>query len=112
MPASVPLGTDDSTQTGKISEAVVAAILWDLADSTSETKDTLARRDSVFAALGYLKSSNFADRGVVGADLVDFLDGWFCLQQGDKGTATTGVTGNVVGIHQFPYDFAAVADCR
>ena len=52
------------------------------------------------------------DRGVAGADLVNVLDGWFCKGLGERGDASSGVEGIVKGIHQFPYDFAAVADCR
>jgi hypothetical protein len=31
---------------------------------------------------------------------------------GDRGDATTGVEGIVKGLFHFPYDFAALADCR
>jgi hypothetical protein len=112
LPAGVPLGTSDATQTGSLSEALVAAMLWDLADATGEAKDTLARRDAVFAALAYLGGAAFADRGTAGADMVDALDGWFCRGAGDRGDATSGVEGNVVGIHAFNYDFASVPSCR
>jgi hypothetical protein len=112
LEAAIPLATSDGTPSGDVSEALVAAVLWDLADATNETKDTLAKRQGVFAALAYLGGPHFADRGVAGRDLVDALDGWFCRGQGDRGDASSGVEGNVVGLHQFPYDFAAVASCE
>ena len=112
LEAAIPLGTSDGTLTGDVSEAVVAAVLWDLADGVNEPKDTLTKPQSVFAALDYLRDPNVANRGAAGRDLVDALDGWFCRGQGDRGDAGTGVEANVVGLHQFPYDFAAMDSCR
>jgi hypothetical protein len=108
-----PLGTSDGTQNGNVSEDIVAAILVDLADdSPAEAKDTVARGDATFSALAALALPTLPDRGVAGADLVNALDGWFCKALGDRGDANSGVEGIVKGIHQFPYDFAPVADCR
>ncbi len=108
---SIPSGTSDQTQNGRLSETRLTAILWDLADSTNETGDTVSAVDAVFAAASYLKGA-FADRGVAGADLVDFLDGWFCKGFGQRGDATSGVQGIVVGLHGFPYDFATLPSCN
>lgn len=111
----IPLGTSDDTQTGNLSELVVASILWDLTDTTNEAMDTLSSASSshtrVFNALSYVRSDSFVDRGVAGVDLVDFLDGWFCLGNGNEGNATTGVRGIVIGLHDFNYDFADVESC-
>ncbi len=108
-----PFGTSDGTQNGNVSEDIVSGILLDLADnSPAEAKDTVARPDAVFSALGAAALPTLPDRGVNGTDLVNVLDGWFCKSLGDRGDATSGVEGIVKGIHQFPYDFAAVADCR
>lgn len=112
LDADIPLGTSDGTQTGDLSEALVSAVLWDIADATNEPKDTLAKRDALFGALKYLGGASFVDRAATGADLVDVLDGWFCLGNGDKGDATSGIQANVVGLHQFNYDFAMAASCR
>jgi hypothetical protein len=112
LASTVPLGTSDGTQSGNHSEALVSAVLWDLTDSTNEAKDTLASRNGVFSALAYLKSASFSDRATAGADLVDFLDGWFCRGHASEGDATTGVRGNAIGLHQFNYDFATLASCR
>lgn len=109
---AIPLGTADGTQTGALSESLVGAALWDLLDGTNETQDTLTRRDAVFGALHYLGGPHFADRGVGGADLLDALDGWFCLGHGQRGDAVSGVEGNVTGMHQFAYDFAPVPSCQ
>ena len=112
--ANVPLGTSDGTQTGNLSEAVVAGILWDLADSTNggESQDTVAKPNAVFAAMRQLSNSTPADRGVAGADLVNFLDAWFCLGNDSRGSSTNGVEGITLGIHQFPYDFATISACN
>ena len=58
------------------------------------------------------RGPGFVDRGVAGRDLVDALDGWACLGLGDLGDATSGLQGNVVGLHQFDYDFAPQPSCR
>jgi len=108
----VPAGTDNGTQTGKLSEITVAAVMWDLADKSNESKDTLSNEKGVFSALLYLKSASFANRGNAGADLVDFLDGWFCKGHNNRGDANKGVQGSVVGLHSFNYDFAAVPSCK
>jgi hypothetical protein len=113
-----PLGTDDGKIDGKLSEALVAAIMWDLHDSTNETngankpKDTVSNTTGVFNALGYLKSSKFSDRGHTGADLTDFLDGWFCLGNKSRGDANTGVEGIVNGMFEFPYDYPTLTSCK
>jgi hypothetical protein len=111
LASSVPLDTSDSTQNGNLSEAVVAAVLWDLADVTNESRDTLDEEAGVFSAAGYLGSSSYNDRGTSGADLVDFLDGWFCRGNSSVGDEDEGVTG-VLKIVSFPYDFATVPSCE
>jgi hypothetical protein len=115
-PAKKTKGNEGGKLEGNISEAIVSAVLLDLADSSNETKDTLAKQASVFMIMtGYLQSGNskFKDRGVEGRDLVDFLDGWFCLGYGEKGEDDkTGVRGNVVGLHELSYDFKEVTSCK
>jgi hypothetical protein len=112
LATAIPLGTSDGTPAGAVSEAVVGAVLWDLLDPTNEAGDTLAARDAVFGALGYLGGPHFTDRGAAGTDLVDALDGWFCLGHGARGDASSGVEGNAVGLHHFGYDFAPLPSCR
>ena len=89
---------------GKVGEALVAAVLWDLMDPPGETQafgsdaaggvaaaSTSAAMvvDDVDMALGstystlqrYLSSSDWVDRGRRARDLVDFLDGWTCYRR-------------------------------
>jgi hypothetical protein len=110
LDGGIPLGTSDSTQNGNLSEAVVAAALWDLADAENESGDTLSNEDAVLNAASYLKGAAFQDRGTAGADLVDFLDGWFCRGNGSRGDAGSGVQG-IVSSLRFPYDFAPRPSC-
>lgn len=116
LPYNIQKGNDGAVLDGNVNEANVTAVLWDLYDTANETKDNLGSKSSavwtVFTT--YLKSgyANFNDRGVAGRDTVDFLDGWFCLQYGDKGTDdTTGVRGIVVGLSELSYDFPDLAAC-
>jgi hypothetical protein len=117
LPASKPLGNQDNVLAGSLSEAVVAGVLLDLFDASNETNDTLSDKSTAiwrvfttYLANGFAK---FADRGAAGRDLVDFLDGWFCLGYGDKGADDAkGVRGIVKTLHVLSYDFADVASCK
>jgi len=108
----VPQGTSDFTIRGDLPEAVVDGILWDLADSTNEGRDTITNRAAVFAALGKLRPFFYGDRATFGADLVDLLDKWFCLGHGMRGDANSGVQGILALNNHFPYDFPAVVPCN
>ncbi|HPQ69072.1 MAG TPA: hypothetical protein PKW95_08070 [bacterium] len=116
LPSSKPLGNKDDKLEGKLSEAVVAAVLLDLDDATNETKDTISSKTTAIWTImtSYLKEGygKFHDRGVAGRDLVDFLDGWFCLGFGDEGDNTKGVKGNVKGLHKLSYDFKNLDSCK
>ena len=112
LSARIPRGTHNDFDFGNLSEALVAAILWDLADSTNEDRDTLSRQTAVFGALRKLGEPGFdTDGGAIKADLVDFLNAWFCLGHGERGDATSGIEGNVVGMHEFNYEFPALEPC-
>src|SRR5439155_8954122 len=54
----------------------------------------------------WLPSPRFSDRGGPGRDLVDYLDGWFCLGLGDRDKMTP-----ILQHEQFAYDFAGPATC-
>lgn len=115
LPAGKPLGNKGDALDGNLSEAVVAAVLLDLYDATNESKDTLSGKSTAIWTIltTYLNdSAKFSDRGVTGRDLVDFLDGWFCLGYGDKGDDDEGVQGNVSGLHELSYDFPTLTSCR
>ena len=116
-PATKPLGNEGNKLEGNVSEIVIAAVLMDLFDASNETNDTLSDKSTAiwnvfttYLANGFAK---FADRGAAGRDLVDFLDGWFCLGYGDKGdNDTEGMRGIVTTLHSLSYDFAALPSCQ
>ncbi|HCP44821.1 MAG TPA: hypothetical protein DIU15_02155 [Deltaproteobacteria bacterium] len=112
LPSSIPLGTRSGNFSGSISEAVVSAVLWDMHDTTNESKDTLSGLNGPHwkVLTGYLGEDTDeydGGRGAGGRDLMDFLDGWLC-HHGDAYNGSDdskGLRGNVKGIHQVPYDF-------
>ena len=119
----IPFGTSDGSQSGLVSEAVVAAVLWDLADEASDTRlyrdgddivvvaqDSTHNPSGVFRALGSLHADYwtarslvplFFDRGFRGVDLVDFLDQWGC-RVGDGMSPNTDISQATL-IVEFPY---------
>jgi hypothetical protein len=114
LPSSITLGNVGDVLDGNVSEAVVSAVLWDLYDNTNETLDTLGGKSTAIWKIltTYLKGTNFINRGKTGVDTVDFLDGWFCLGYGSEGNATTGMMGNVSGLHELNYDFKTLDSCK
>jgi hypothetical protein len=103
------LGTDGSSMEGNLSEWLVAETLWDLFDdSPGETFDRISRpvADILLPEHIYFRSSALAMRGAPGVDLVDYLDGWFCLGLGGEDDMA-----KLLQEKQFPYDFAGPADC-
>ncbi len=104
-------GTEGNVLGGNMSEAVVAAILWDLHDATNETYDNVTSRDDaiwgVFVGPFGLGSALSGDRGQTGHDLIDFLDAWIRAGYGDVGAhAEDGMQGIVFTLHQMiGYDF-------
>lgn len=84
----MPTPFASGTQGTDVSPHLVSAVLWDLLDPDDEVgDDILGGREGIYDVLfSYLPSSAYADRGVVGVDLTDFLDGWFCDNwQGQEG---------------------------
>jgi hypothetical protein len=104
-----PAASPGAGVTQPIGEYLVAEVLWDIADSHDDTGDTISMGPApVFDVIGnYFTSSGFADRGVTGVDLVDFLDGWFCRGHGE----TAGIRSIVNTTRGFPYDFQAPSSC-
>jgi hypothetical protein len=81
MGRTSPAGTEDGTQSGKVSEGLISYVLWDLLDSdTKEADDRFpgAELQTVGALFDYLPKKERKDRGGTDVDLVDFLDGWRC----------------------------------
>lgn len=109
-PAATPLGTLNGALDGTTDEIAVNAVIWDLLDTSNETKDTLSgRSEAIWKVLTvYLKSgyAKFADRGYPGRDLIDFLDGWICLGFGNEGADNnTGLRGAAIGLMAYPTGF-------
>lgn len=88
-------------------ELMVGAILW----KTSRGADGVPGlgAGAVFDVLGaYFVEEFFADRGVEGVDLVDFLDGLICRGH----PARMLIDEVVIGTHQFPYEYGGIANCQ
>ncbi|HVJ26371.1 MAG TPA: hypothetical protein VM493_02475, partial [Vicinamibacterales bacterium] len=106
-------GTDDKTQSGKVSESLVSYVIWDLLDSGSKEAHDLisgSERETVSSLFHYLPHDDRDDRGADGEDLVDLLDGWRCEDR--ERVSGTGLENRdrelrtlLVDTHQFPYDF-------
>lgn len=92
-----------------LSHYLVAAVLWDLADSANEEWDPIDRmRSAVYDSIfSYLPSSHYVDRGAPGVDLTDFLDGWFCRGW----DARDEIEALVINHFDFPYDFEGPTNC-
>jgi len=119
MPSPFAYRTSDGTMTGRVSEYLVAAALWDLADPSTALGagagdgpdddgvqgKALGIYDSVFH---FLNKQNLGgnERGVAGRDLVDFLDGWLC-----RGHASADALKAILDGRQFPYDMNAPSSC-
>jgi hypothetical protein len=102
-------GTSNGTLSGALSEHLVSAILWDLVDDAPGEDFDLVHRSSVEVlrpTREYLGSALLADRGAAGVDLVDYLDGWFCLGLGQRDEVAA-----VVDAQRFPYDYAGPQGC-
>jgi hypothetical protein len=104
-------GTDDGTSSGRISEARVSAVLWDLADSGRDRArvnnvnytDVLSSVQSAFQTLKEVKGKQH-DRGFAGPDLVDFLDEWICAGRSTwDASAGDNFRGLVTVLNGFPY---------
>jgi hypothetical protein len=91
-----------------VSEFLSAEVLWQITSGLSSGGGGKGTAP-VFDVLGsYFPAPAFADRGVSGVDLVDFLDGWFC-----RGHADQAFIQNIVSTrHQFPYDYATLPSCQ
>lgn len=78
----VPKGTDDSTSKGKMSEAVVAAIMWELQDPADSSGDDRVGglEDAMLRqALEVMKQDDALGRGTAGkTDLPDLIGGIAC----------------------------------
>lgn len=77
-------GTDDATLTGRVSERLVAAVLWDLADAGPTDDDPIAlTAPQVFDPLFTGIPTAPDDRGGPGVDLADYLAALGCAPDPD-----------------------------
>ena len=102
--------TSNGELNGDVSDRLVSAFLWDLADdSTSEVWDGIhgARAGIYDVLFTYFNMASWVDRGASGVDLVEFLDGWFCRGW----QKTTQIEDLIVNHRQFNYDFDGPLAC-
>jgi hypothetical protein len=89
-----------------VSEIMVAGILWDIDRGLNGLSG--AGDDPILDVMTqYLIENNFQDRGVAGADLVDFLDGWFCRGHSNLNLIEEAVEDEFT----FPYDYDGPSTC-
>ncbi len=103
---AAPTGT---TIGGDVSEDMVSEILWDVGDGGSGDDDPVTSAthvDVLRVGTTYLRTATLRAIGESGADLVDFLDGWFV---GDGLGTCAGVRDIVTTRRRFPYDYAGPA---
>ena len=101
-------GVDGNVVGGKVSEILVAALLWDLMDakgfSSKEAHDQVD--SSYWATLSafshYVATEAGGDRGADGPDLVDFIDGWRCYSPGVPQAKLEALLNE----RQFTYEYA------
>ena len=94
-----------------VSEYMVGELLWQLDwGSGGDTAGVGATGGQgpapIFDVLGHYFKGNahFKDRGVMGRDLVDFVDGLFCRDFEMKAAASTPVVQALLVGHGWPYD--------
>lgn len=110
--ANVPLERDnmgDPTQplTQNVGEYLVAGSLWALSSAGVDRNAQIAKALNV--SLRYFTRTPPPDRGVVGVDFVDFLDGYLCVNMGADRSV---IERYVVMQRRFPYDFDFTGVCR
>jgi hypothetical protein len=102
-------GTGGDSLDGKISEDLVSGFLWDLYDDLpAEDFDSVHLHPSAVLSPthAYFRGPSFRDRGAPGVDLVDYLDGLFCLGQARR----TDLEPLLIS-RRFPYDFNGPPRC-
>ncbi len=90
-----------------VSEWLVAGAQYAMFRASTDV-DGQTRR-AMRALTGYLRRTPTPDRGEPGVDLVDYLDGYLCENDGaDRAT----IQSYLVTMRRFPYDFGYAAVCR
>ena len=99
-------GTEGNRLDGEVSEYLVGSLLWDLFDDGTEEFDHLVTpRDLMLSPLWFYLPQ-YEDRGYEGVDLVDWLDGWFCLGLNERLQVQ-----EILENRRFPYDFPELNSC-
>jgi hypothetical protein len=96
------LGTDDGTQTGFLSEILPTAGMWAMGVTDSDPS-------GVFTGMGSIKgmpATNSSARDFIGADFVDFLDGWFCTGNDLHTQLQVQINTRLM----FPYDYVTLSN--
>lgn len=105
LDSKYPLGTETGSQFSNVGEVLVSAGMWAIAVPNNKP-------NAVFDAIGSLKPMSPTDeslRDFVGADFVDFLDGYFCTGNDDTdGNLKTAIVDKL----DFQYDFYPVASAE
>jgi hypothetical protein len=104
--------TSDGTQTGDLSEYLVAMLVWDLFDPANEAHDKIsAEQATADTILQHLKQRS--SRAAPGLDLVDLLDGWRCAVNGAQ-SGGFAIDSNLTPLLQersFTYDLTPTPAC-
>lgn len=93
-------------QTSDISEYMISALLWDLYDGGDEDP-VQADLGVLDPMLGWIVQGQREVRGVSGVDLVDYLDGAYCL-----GIAPEADLDALLESYRFPYSARDKPDCK
>jgi len=96
------LGTDDGTQTGYLSEIIPTAGMWAMGVTDGNPS-------GVFTGMGSIKgipATKTSARDFIGADFVDFLDGWFCTGNDLHTKMQVQINMRLM----FPYDYVTLSN--
>jgi len=90
-----------------LSEWLVAGTQYAMFRASTDTDQQVGRAMRVLT--GYLRRNPYPDRGEVGVDLVEYLDGYLCV---NAGAERATIMSYLVTQRRFPYDFGYMAVCR
>lgn len=93
--------------TQNVGEYLVGGSLWALSSAGADANAQIAKVLNV--SLRYFTRSPAPDRGVMGVDFVDFLDGYLCV---NASADRPVIEQYVVMQRRFPYDFNFAGVCR
>jgi hypothetical protein len=90
-----------------ISEWLVAGAQYAMYRASTNTEQQTGRAMRVLT--GYMRRNPYPDRGEIGVDLVEYLDGYLCV---NAGAERATIMNYLVTQRRFPYDFGYMAVCR